>query len=77
MPWEAIYCEKEQVEISRSIGRICGEMIIPYPPGIPVLMPGEMITQEACEYLRLCIRHGIKMNGASDANLKNICVVRK
>ena len=76
MPWEAIYCEKDQVEASNSIGRICGEMIIPYPPGIPVLMPGEVITREAYEYLKLCVQTGIKINGASDIRLEKICVIK-
>jgi arginine/lysine/ornithine decarboxylase len=77
MPWEAVYCEKEQVLAEDSIGRICGEMIIPYPPGIPVLMPGEKITREACNYLKLCVEQGIKINGASDIKLEKICVIKK
>ena len=76
MPWEAIYCEKEQVEASDCIGRTCGEMIIPYPPGIPVLMPGEVITLEAYEYVKLCIQQGIKINGASDNKLGTVCVIK-
>jgi arginine/lysine/ornithine decarboxylase len=76
LPWEALYCEKEHVEASDSIGRICGEMVIPYPPGIPVLMPGEMISREAYEYLKLCVQQGIKINGAFDAKLETICVIK-
>ena len=76
MPWEAVYCEKEHVEAEDSIGRICGEMIIPYPPGIPVLMPGERITGEAYGYLRACVEQGLKINGASDTELKKICVIK-
>ena len=76
MPWEAIYCEKEQVEAKKSIGRTCGEMIIPYPPGIPVLMPGEIITREVYEYLKLCLGQGIKINGASDAKLEKVWVIK-
>lgn len=77
MPWEAVYCEKEQLNTGKSAGRICGEMVIPYPPGIPVLMPGERITQESIEYLKLCNEHGIKLNGASDPKLDKICVLKK
>ncbi|MGI6586086.1 MAG: aminotransferase class I/II-fold pyridoxal phosphate-dependent enzyme [Gracilibacteraceae bacterium] len=76
MPWEALYYEKEQVDIEQSIGRICGEMIIPYPPGIPVLMPGEPISREICEYLKLCVAQGIKINGASDPKLKKVWVIK-
>ena len=77
MPWEAVYCEKEQVNAKDSVGRICGEMIIPYPPGIPVLMHGERITKEAYDYLKLCIKQGIKITGASDVKLEQICVIKK
>jgi arginine decarboxylase len=51
-------------------------MIIPYPPGIPVLMPGELITAEAVEYLKLCVHQGIKLNGAADPKLGRINVIR-
>ncbi len=77
MPWEAIYCETEQVGINESVGKICGEMIIPYPPGIPVIMPGEMITQEAKEYLRLCVEQGIKISGAFDNKLDKVRIIKK
>lgn len=76
MPWEAVYCEKEQIKTEESIGRICGEMIIPYPPGIPSLMPGEVITQEVYEYLRLCVEQGIKISGASDNKLEKVWVIK-
>ncbi|HOM42311.1 MAG TPA: aminotransferase class I/II-fold pyridoxal phosphate-dependent enzyme, partial [Bacillota bacterium] len=77
MPWEAVYYEKEQVDMGKSTGRICGEMIIPYPPGIPVLMPGETISREIYEYLKLCVEHGIKLNGISDSKLKKVWVLKK
>lgn len=76
MPWEAVYREKEQINTGESAGRICGEMVIPYPPGIPVLMPGERITPENIEYLKLCVEKGIKINGASDPKLAKICVLK-
>lgn len=75
LPWEAVYCRKEQVDADKSIGRVCGEMVIPYPPGIPVLMPGEVITEEALGYLKLCVDQGIKINGAADAKLEKISVI--
>ncbi len=77
MPWEAVYLKKELVKASEAIGRISGEMLIPYPPGIPVLMPGEKITEEAYDYLKLCVRHGIKINGVSDPKLERVWVVKK
>lgn len=76
LPWEAVYCEKEAVDLRDSIGRICGEMIIPYPPGIPLIMPGEIVTGDMVGYARLCIERGIKINGASDSSLKSIRVIK-
>jgi lysine decarboxylase len=76
MPWEAVYREKETKNLKDSVGRICGEMIIPYPPGIPLIMPGEVITGEVLEYARLCVERGIKINGASDSKLRSIRVIK-
>ncbi|MGE5632150.1 MAG: aminotransferase class I/II-fold pyridoxal phosphate-dependent enzyme [Caulobacteraceae bacterium] len=76
LPWEAAYREKEAVSAESSIGRICGEMIIPYPPGIPVLIPGEIITREIIDYIRLCVDNGIKINGASDINGRSVNVLK-
>jgi arginine decarboxylase len=52
-------------------------MIIPYPPGIPVLIPGEVITREAYEYLKLCVAQNIKINGAYDAKLREVFVIKE
>ncbi len=50
-PWETIEKEKEEVLLIESIGRISGEFIIPYPPGIPALVPGEKIDQNTLSFL--------------------------
>ena len=76
MPWEALYCKKIWMKAEESIGRISGEMIIPYPPGIPVLVPGEIITREAYDYLKLCVKQDVKINGASDTKLEKIWVIK-
>lgn len=75
-PWEAVYKQSEDILISKSVGRICGELIIPYPPGIPIIMPGEVITKEAVDFASECVHRGIKINGAKDASLKHICVIK-
>ena len=51
-PWEAINRNKEEVLLMESVGRICAEFIIPYPPGIPVLVPGEKIDKNTLLFLR-------------------------
>lgn len=58
-----------------AIGRICAESICPYPPGIPVLIPGEIITSDAVAYLRQILNLGGELVGCSDPTLKNISVV--
>lgn len=50
-PWEAIDRDKEEVLLIESVGRICAEFIIPYPPGIPVLVPGEKIDTSTLSFL--------------------------
>lgn len=76
MPWEAVYRQKEDVPLMQSAGRISGEMIIPYPPGIPIVMPGEVITREILDYALDCLYNGIKINGVKDAGLKSIQVLK-
>lgn len=76
MPWEAIYCEKEDISFNESIGRISAEMIIPYPPGIPVILQGEIITKEIMQYCRHCLENGININGVKDSKLNSISVIK-
>lgn len=75
-PWEAVYQQREDILLSQSVGRICGEMIVPYPPGIPIVMPGEVITKEILNYASECLHKGIKINGTKDSSLKHINVLK-
>ena len=75
-PRQAYFAAKETIPIKEAIGRISGELICPYPPGIPVLMPGEKITSEAIEYLLKAIAAGAKINGCSDSSLKTLKILR-
>ena len=67
--------DDEFVPFKRSAGRICAEVITPYPPGIPVISPGEEITREIIEYLELEKKAGVRMQGPYDGELKTIRVV--
>jgi len=51
-PREAYFAEKEEIPIEKSLGRICGEVIAEYPPGIPILILGEKIGQKQIDYLK-------------------------
>lgn len=64
---EALGAPKTVVSLSESLGAPSGAMITPYPPGIPLLMPGERITQEAIEYLQACRQSGISVMGLQGA----------
>ncbi|MGB3403417.1 MAG: aminotransferase class I/II-fold pyridoxal phosphate-dependent enzyme [Microcoleaceae cyanobacterium] len=59
----------------QSVGYISAEQICPYPPGIPVLIPGETITIEQVEFLQTVLKQGATLTGCSDPTLKNINVV--
>jgi arginine decarboxylase len=74
-PREAFFAATETLEFDKSCDRICAEIICPYPPGIPVLMPGEIITEDAIIYLQKIKASGGFMTGCSDANLQTLKVV--
>ena len=63
-------------KFKESAGRICAEVITPYPPGIPVISPGEEITPEVVAYLALELKAGVRMQGPYDSELRSIRVVR-
>ena len=75
-PREAFLSPTEFVSFRESAGRICAEVITPYPPGIPVISPGEEITREIIDYLRLEKRAGVRMQGPYDDDLRRIRVVK-
>jgi arginine decarboxylase len=76
-PREAFFSPTETVAADKACDRISAELICPYPPGIPVLMPGEIITQEALEYLQQILGDGGKITGCSDPRLQTLKVVRE
>ena len=58
LPRDAFFAAKETVPAGQAVGRICAEQITPYPPGIPVIIPGERITAELLDYLRSGVSAG-------------------
>uniref|UniRef100_A0ACD5WDU3 Uncharacterized protein n=1 Tax=Avena sativa TaxID=4498 RepID=A0ACD5WDU3_AVESA len=71
---EAFFTKKRRVCIKDSLGEICGELICPYPPGIPVLIPGEVVTQDSLSYLINVRDQGMTISGAADGELNSIMV---
>ncbi len=75
LPRDAFLAPAEAVLFRKSKGRICAETISPYPPGIPVVAPGEEITEQIIDYLRLELKAGVRIQGPYDAELRTIRVV--
>lgn len=74
-PREAFYTLSESLDLVQSCGRICTEFIYVYPPGIPVLMPGQMITSEIIDYIKRHVDAGLPVKGPEDSTLQKIKVV--
>jgi lysine decarboxylase len=77
LPRDAFFAPKETVPASHAAGRICAEQITPYPPGIPVIIPGERITVELLDYLRSGVSAGMQLPDAADPALDTIRVVSR
>jgi arginine decarboxylase len=75
-PRDAFLGELEVIAVDDAIGRISGEAIAGYPPGIPVLLPGERVTAEVVGYLRELVRAGARLHGASDPAFRTVNVLR-
>jgi arginine decarboxylase len=76
LPRDAFFAAKETVAIGQAAGRICAEQVTPYPPGIPVIIPGERITEELLSYLRSGLAAGMQLPDPADPGLDTIRVVR-
>lgn len=74
---EALGALKKQLPLSESTGAVSGAMVTPYPPGIPVLMPGEVITQETVDYIQACRQSGISVVGLQGQGNEIIQVVNQ
>lgn len=73
-PREAFFAPTKTVTLTQSVGCISAETLCPYPPGIPVIMQGEIITQTALEYLQELDKLGATITGCSDSTLQTIKV---
>jgi arginine decarboxylase len=76
-PREAFFANSEILPVEQVSDRICAEIVCPYPPGIPVIMPGEVITKPALEYLQHIQSLGGFITGCADSSLRSLKVVKK
>lgn len=75
-PREAYFAPTETVSIEEASDRLCGELICPYPPGIPLLMPGETITVAALQYLQQVLAAGGTITGCNDPTLQTLQTIK-
>lgn len=69
LPRDAYLAATEMVPFRQAAGRISAEMICPYPPGIPIVAPGERLTQTVVDYFQELAAAGVMVEGAADTTL--------
>jgi arginine/lysine/ornithine decarboxylase len=77
LPRDAFFGPAEQVSVDEAPGRIAAEMITPYPPGAPGVLPGEVITKPILDYLRSGLEAGMQLPDPADPGLESVRVVAK
>ena len=75
-PREAFFAAHETVAGDAAIGRVSAELVAPYPPGVPVLAPGELVTAEALAALRATRADGGRIAYATDPTLNTLQVLK-
>ena len=71
------YAETISVPIGSSAGCICSEFVMCYPPGIPILAPGEKITEDILEYIKYAKEKGCSMTGPEDPEIEYINILKE
>lgn len=74
-PREAFYAKSEIVPFHTAVGRTFAELVMVYPPGIPILLPGEIVTQDSIDYIRDNLNAGLPVQGPDDPTLEMVRVV--
>lgn len=74
-PKDAFYAKKRSLPINQTIGLTSAEFLMCYPPGIPIIAPGERITKEIIDYVRYAKRKGCQMTGPADMSIQNLQVM--
>ena len=75
-PQEAFYAEKESLPLMEAEGHICSEFVMCYPPGIPILAPGERITRDILDHIRYAKEKGCSMTGTEDPDINYLNVLK-
>lgn len=75
-PQEAFYANKVSMDLKDTAGQICGEFLMCYPPGIPILAPGERITQQIIDFILYSKEKGSLITGPEDMTIQKLNVLR-
>lgn len=76
-PQRAFYAEKESLPLMETKGKVCSEFVMCYPPGIPILAPGEQITGQILNYIRYAKEKGCSMTGPEDPYIERLNVLKE
>ncbi len=76
-PRDAFYANTEVIPLKESSGRIIAEFVMVYPPGIPIFIPGEIITEENISYIFKNLDAGLPVQGPEDSTLHMIRVIKE
>lgn len=75
-PQDAFYAAKQSLPLEKCKDMVCAEFVMCYPPGIPILAPGELITQQILEYILYAKEKGCSMTGPEDMEIRHLNVMR-
>jgi len=76
-PQKAFYAERQYLPLDNTAGRVAGEFVMCYPPGIPIVAPGERITPQILDYIRYARDKGSQMTGPEDPCVEHLNVLKE
>lgn len=76
-PRTAFYADKVSLPLNEASGHVCTEFVMCYPPGIPILAPGELVTKEIIEYINYAREKGCQLTGTEDINIERLNVLKQ
>ena len=74
-PRNSFYKQKKRIPFQDAVGQISAEFVMFYPPGIPILAPGELITKDAYDYIMLLLEENATITGIEDPTASTINVI--
>ena len=76
-PQKPFYAEKESLPLAKTAGRVAGEFVMCYPPGIPIIAPGERVTEEIIRHIEFAKEKGCSLQGTSDQQANYLQVIKE